>query len=268
MADLTSLTDDQLEALMKNPEAAAPKEEAEPKAPEPPPEEPPPTEEPPPAEPEPPAPEPEPQEDLEKARLQAVIEEMEARQRATESKLGRFAGEADFWRRKAEAVRPEPQADDRSYAEPEPTEPRPQPRQADSITQWAISQAIAAGEADFRRDHSDFSGDAEKEVMQQVASMNIDASRFFGDGNPMAAQKEAYRVLDEAYWQVRASRAAKARIDIEQKRTEQFARQKEAKVRSTSSGSGGTQAPKPVAKTLQQFTDAELDAEMRRLTIG
>lgn len=268
MADLSALTDDQLEELMTNPAAAA-AASAEPEKPEPdaavsvPETE---TPEPVASEPEPAAPEPEIEEDLEKASLKAVIDEMEARQKVLDSKLGKFAGEADFWRRRAEEVnRPEPtQAD---YPEAADPESRPPVRRApDSVTQWAVSQAVNVGENNFRNDHPDFSGDIEKEVMSKVGASGYDASRLFADGNPMSAQKEAYRLLDEHYWHVKADRAAIARAGIEQKRTEQFARQKEAKQRASVSGSGGTPAPLPVAKTLAQLTDAELDAEMRRLT--
>ena len=268
MADLSELTDDQLEDLMKNPGAEAVASD-EPEKPEPEvavsvPE----TETPDPtkSEPEPVAPEPEIEEDLEKASLRSVIEEMEARQRVMDSKLGKFAGEADFWRRKAEgANRPEPtQAD---YLEaPEPESRPPAPRSPDAVTQWVISQAVNAGEQDFRKDHPDYSGDVEKEVMSKVGAANYDTSRLFAEGNPVFAQREAYRILDEHYWHVKQERASVVRAEIEHKRTEQFARQKEAKQRASVSGSGGTPSPRPVAKTLSQLTDAELDAEMERLT--
>jgi len=268
MADLSELTDDQLEELMQNPAAAA-AASAEPDKPEPeveavvPEVEPP---EPSVSEPEPPAPEPEIEEDLEKASLKAVIDEMEARQKVLDSKLGKFAGEADFWRRKAEeANRHEPTQPD--YPEAVEPESRPvTPRSPDPVLQWAVSQAVTAGEANFRNDHPDYSGDIEKEVMSKVGASGYDTSRLFADGNPMSAQKEAYRILDEHYWHVKQERASVVRAGIEQRKTEQFARQKEAKQRASVSGSGGTPSPKAVAKTLDQLTDAELDAEMRRLT--
>jgi len=269
MADLKELSDDQLEELLQNPDALDPVP-AEAESPEPDVE----TEaeevetpETPEVESEPSVPAPEPEEDLEKASLKSVIAELEARQKVLDSKLGKFAGEADFWRRKAEDTnRPEPSQID--YSEASEPEPRTQtPSQADAVIHWAIRQAVTAGESDFRKDHPDYSDDIEKEVMSKVAASNYDSSRLFGEGNPMSAQKEAYRILDEHYWYVKAERASNARAEIEQKITEQFARQKEAKQRASVSGSGGTPAPRSPKKTLDQLTDAELEAEMRRLTV-
>ncbi len=260
------LTDEQLESLMREgvtaepppPQAAEPEPVAEQAAP--------PPEAPPAEEAQPDAPAPEPEVDLEKVRLEALIEEMNARQRAQDAKLGKFAGEADYWRRQAEQARQAPPPEPDAYVRDDPPQaPPPQatPR-SDPTAAWVMRQAASTGMMEFAGQNPD------------AADLAVDMQAYleangYGNGaivtrssNPEEAQREAYRAMSEAYWHVKSDRATKTRLEVEQKRADQFTRQKEAKARASISGSGAAPVPREAPKTLQTMTDKELEAEMDR----
>lgn len=271
MADLDKMTTDELEALLKHPEKLA-ELEAEPEAPAPAPEptpEPEPEPEKAPEEPAPaePAKEPEPEVDYEKERLRLLLEEMEARQKAMDSKLGKYAGEADYWRKQAERAkaRPEPAPEEPSAFDPE-ERPRPAPAPSrDATTSYVIGLAVNQAAFDFAASHPD-AKDMAQEIQQYWIDTGYDAQRALLADDPIEARKESYRALDEAYWHVSAARRAKARTELDQKRTEQFTRAKEAKQRAGISASGSAPPPRAPAKTLNDMTTEELEKELKRLT--
>lgn len=265
MPDLNDLTEAQLLDLMQNPEKIA--EVVDGQKPEPTPEPEPPVvedapEPEPAAEPEKPEPEPEP-EDHDRQALLAKIEELNARQRSQDAKLGKFAGEADFWRRKAQAEpRPEPES---TYLEdPEPSPPAQDTRR-DGTTEWVLGKAVETGLMQFAQQNPD------TEQLSGEIGAYLRANGY-GDGaivsraaSPVEAEREAFRALSEAYWHVKAGKAEEARVAAETRSAEQFSRQKEAKQRASVSASGSTQAPPQKPKTLHDMSEKELLSEMDRL---
>jgi len=204
---------------------------------------------------------PEPEQDLEKEARDAVIAELEARVRAQESRLGKFAGEADYWRKKAEGRPPEPRQEEPAldFSEDEP-KPRPSvPMRRDSTTAWVVTQAITAGANDFVAKNPE-AGELQADMAAYLQSIGHDPSAVLESDDPIMAQRETYRVLDEAYWHVKAAKSAQLRADIETRKAEQFSRQKEAKARASVSASGSTQAARPKSKTLDEMSVEELGA--------
>lgn len=267
MADINSLSIEQLEDLMEHPEK---KEEflaePEPKTTEPEPVPEPATQDvETPVEETPAEPAPEPEVDYDRQALLAQLEELQARQRQMDSKTGRLAGELDYWRKRAEQKPESPATDDR-IDEPEEPKPVNQPKR-DSTTAWVVAQAAREGFVQFSSEHPD-SKEMLEDIDKYLKDTNYDASRILLSEDPLEAQKETQRAFGEAYWHVKAERAAKIRAEVETKRAEQFARQKEAKQRASVSASGSVPPPQPKPKTFNDMTDKELEAELdRRLSL-
>lgn len=207
----------------------------------------------------------EPEPDFDRQELLARLEELQASHKALETKLGRQAGEAGYWRQKARASeRPEPEPET-DFPEDEPVRERPS-RHRDATTAWVVSQAVERGGIRFGADHPD-AAEFKEAIVGYWQKSGYSPDALVGSMDPVEAERESYRALSEAYWHVKAERAAHARQEVATKRAEQFARQKEAKQRAGVAKSGGAAAPaKPQPKTLDKMSNAELEAEIDRRT--
>lgn len=267
--DLESMPLDDLEKLMSDMAAgrvtAEPVEEtpAEPEpSPEPEPEAP---REPEVAEPEAPAPEPEPAEDLEKESLKAQLEALALRQKANDEKFGRLGGELDYWRRKATERQAAPQRapESDSYEEVQ-EEPQRAPQVDDPTRAWVLEQAVNQGITRFAEQNPE-TNELIPELMEYLkANGYTDGAIYSRAETPTDIQREAYRVMSEAFWHVRAEKAEARRVEYETKRAEQFSRQKEAKARASISASGSPPAPRQKPVSLNDAPLSDLEAQLNR----
>ena len=105
-------------------------------------------------------------------------------------------------------------------------------------------------------------------MMEYWQKSGYDPKSIFDAMGPIEAQRESTRALDEAYWHAKATAAAARKAELEQKRIAYQTSQIEAKKKAAVSATGSAPPPKPRPKTQGEMTDAELEAEMIRVTGG
>ena len=283
--ELDDLTVEELDGLMKNPDALGelmhpdiPAEPpAEPPAPPATPERGP---EPPPAPEQPPSPPGEPAEpDVSDAEiLKARVEAAEAASKRWETIAGRHAGELGHIRQKMKewegrfAAPPiAPATEDQGLdEEPEPpprrTAPVAAPRspENDAIRDWACRQALAQATAEFGAKHEDF-GDMQKDISEYIEKMGPDVPDLLAGGDPNRTHRAVSSLLEEARDAVvSARRSAKVR-ELEQRRADQTTKLAEAKQKAASSAPGSTPPEPAPQKGLDDMTAAELDAMLIKM---
>ena len=101
-----------------------------------------------------------------------------------------------------------------------------------------------------------------------LTEIGYDASKALLTDDPNEAQREAERVLSEAYGAISTRRAAARVAELREKKAAQTARLEESKKRAAVSSSGSQSAPTPAKKATKDLTEAELSAELDRLTGG
>lgn len=269
MSDYSELSDEALEAALEASASAepvaVPAEEAQPE-PDPEPASEPVAESEPAAEKEP---EPEPVPD-EAEILRAQLAALEAQAKHWEQVAGRNAGELGFIKRQVAELRGQQQSRPTSEfsdeAEPQ-GQPAPPPSKYDDLAAWAIQQATAQAVSDWAAKHPD-AAELAPTMQEYWQRSGYDPKAVFDANSPIEAQRESVRALDEAYWHAKAAAAAARKAELEQKRIAHQTSQLEAKKKAAVSATGSAPPPKPRPKSQAEMTDAELEAEMVRVTGG
>ncbi len=216
-----------------------------------------------------PAPEPEePTEDPEAERLRLLSEEMEARAKHWESVAGRNAGELGYIKQQLRAIQDAQRAASGEYeaAEPDRTAPPPPP-QRDGVSEWAVQQAVTQTVNGFEASHADIA-EMQGAMVDYITKSGYDMKQVLSMDNPVAAQREIARALEEAYWHTKASVTATRRAELETKREAIQVDAAKNKLKAGVSASASTPPPKPKQKTQNEMTDEEIEAEMLRATGG
>ena len=237
------------------------------------------------AEPEPEAPAPEPEatptpaepepsrEDIEAEILRAKMEALEAYNRKMEAKMsGREAGERGYIKQlqakikelesKVSGAEFEPQP---SYDEPVRPQPRsPEPSHEDGFKTWAIRNAIGQAAATFTQTHPDIN-EVQGDIQKYLAESGYNPESVFLTTDPIAAEREVTRVLDEAYWHVKSSKNQARVAELETRRASQVRGLEEAKKKAAISGSGSTQPAPTPRKAVGDLSLSELEKRMAAL---
>lgn len=208
--------------------------------------------------------------------LKAQLEAQEAHLKKMEARLaGREAGERGFIKQLQDRIKTleatgarrtepgyEPAVEEPT---PEPPPRRPEPSTRDSVSAWAVQRSVQEAAAAFAAGHPD-SNEMMKDIGEYIAASGYDPKEILLTNDPIEAAKETTRVLNEAYWHVQAEHRARAVAELQTKKADQMRALEAAKARAAVSASGAAPAPKPKAKTYDDMTLAELDAELQRLT--
>jgi hypothetical protein len=233
---------------------------------EPPPPEPPPVQEPPPA----PEPTPEPEvpaePDLDQELLRAREAELEARAKHWEGIAGRHGSELGQLRKalqelQARVARPE--QSEGAFEQDPPAPPVPS-RQDEAFKSWAIQQAAAAGEMEFRAAHPD-AREYEADMKDYLVKSGFDAQSILLANDPAAAQRDVNRTFTDAYWAVKATRESARVAELRTKKAAQMASLEEAKRRASTTAAATPPTPPVKAKTIDEMSESELDAEIKKL---
>lgn len=267
--DPNALSDDDLEkafdTMKKGDEFVPPATEGEPT---------------PPVEPEPepeaePTPEPEapaeeeapsetPAEDPEAERLRLISEEMEARAKHWESVAGKHAGELGYIKQQLKAIQAAQAQSQQGeeYVEPQETpRPAPEPQRRDGLAEWAVQQAFQQAVTGFEHSHPDVADIGDK-MVDYLSATGYDMKTALAMGDPIEAQQEIARALNEAYWHTKAEVNAARRAELTAKREAVQTQAATNKMKASVSATGSSPPPKPKAKTVDEMTDDELAAEM------
>lgn len=222
-----------------------------------------------PAEPEPGTPtDTEPPDEAEILRLR--LEAYEAEQRKLEAKLaGRDAGERGYiqqLKRQIEELRAgngatEPEEGDLDDPAPRPRR-SPSPQQ-DAIASWAVSQAVSVAGAEFTAAHSDFS-ELQSDIQAYVGKSGFDPQTILLSNDPIAAGREVTRVLQEAYWHVKAERKRAHVAELQKRRADSMRGVEEAKKKAAISAPGSSTPPPKKQKKIEDLSLEELQARVSR----
>jgi len=229
-----------------------------------------------PAEPEPeapteptPEPTPEPEADPEAEKFRLLSEELEARAKHWESVAGRNAGELGFIKSQLKAIQAaQIQAQSGDYV---PSEPQPGSTQAapgrDGLAEWAVQQAVQQAVGGFEASHPDVT-EIQDKMVEYIKASGYDMQNVLGLSNPIDAQREMHRALEEAYWHTKASVTSARRAELIGKREAIQTKAATNKMKASVSATASAPPPKPLAKTRDEMTDSELEAEMVRVLNG
>ena len=259
------MTDEQLEAaLSQGVEIVPPAPEGEPP---PPPEPEPPPAEPVPAEPEkadeapPPA---EPEIDYEAERLRLLTEELQAKAKHWESVAGRNAGELGFIKGQLRAIQ-DAQAQMRQIetdgGEPDNRPTAPAPSVPDGLAEWAVQQAVQQAVGSFESSHPDVK-EVQTKMAEYINASGFDMRNVLAMNNPIEAQREVSRALEEAYWHTKAAITSARRVELEAKREAIQTKAATNKLKASVSATASSPPPKPKAKTEAEMSDEEIEAAM------
>lgn len=211
--------------------------------------------------------EPEPEVEVSEADiLRAQLAEMEARAQHYERLAGSHAGKLGYLEKRLSNLESQPVR--REYEDVEAT---PQPPQStpsdDGYKAWVIAQAVASGVQDFWREHPD-TVDLQDGIKQYLEQTGYDPKSILESNDPLRAQRESKRVLEEAYFAARADKEAVRRTELQQKRADQIKNLEQLKKKAAPSASGHAPPPKPTQKSPNEMTREELDAALLEATGG
>lgn len=204
--------------------------------------------------------------------LRSELSETLSRVKHFEQVAGRNAGENGFL--KQQIARLESQLhsvrageDQGEYQRPQENAP-PQPTiKSDPLTTWAIQQAVEKAGYLFTQANPDV-GEHWQGMQEYMGKFNPDTNPILNSNNPMEAQEGATRMLQEAYWHVRANKEAARRQELLQRRADQTSKLAQAKQLASVSGSGSAPPPKPKEKSMDEMSFEELEREMLKQTGG
>ena len=199
--------------------------------------------------------------------LRAQLAEMEARAQHYERLAGSHAGKLGFLEQRLKNLEARP-IQQGYVEEAEPTLTIPAPSQEDgSFKTWVIAQAIKSGVEDFRREHQD-ADEFQQGIAKYLESSGYDPRHVLESNDPLRAQQESKRVLEEAYFAARADKEATRRSELQQKRADQIANLEKLKKKAAPSASGNAPPPRPTQKTPNEMSREELDAALAEATGG
>lgn len=208
--------------------------------------------------------------DYDKEHMQSMLAEFEARAKHWEQVAGRHGGEIGFLKQKlASMSQPRPQSSDQEFEAEEPSETvrQPQTRSDDTLKSWAVKRAAQDALAAFHQKHSD-AQEALPKVAEYLQKIGYRPDDILYADDPATAERETTRVLEEAYWAVRADVEAARRAELAAQRAEQTAKAAEAKKKAAVSASGAMPPKKPQGKKLEDMTLEELEAAIQKETGG
>lgn len=214
-------------------------------------------------------PAPEPEVDTEAERLRLLSEELEARAKHWESVAGRNAGELGFIKSQLKAIQAaqaSAQGGDYVPSEPEQGSTPPVP-QRDGLAEWAVQQAVQQSVSGFEASHPDVT-EIQDKMVEYIRTSGYDMQSVLSMTNPIDAQREMNRALEEAYWHTKAAVVATRRAELSVKREAIQTKAATNKMKASVSATASAPPPKPKAKTQDEMTDAELEAEMVRVQGG
>lgn len=209
-------------------------------------------------------------EDVEAERLRLLTEELNARAKHWESVAGRNAGELGFIKSQLKAIQDaqrQPRAED--YQEASDTQvptQAPAPRR-DGLAEWAVQQAVAQTVGAFESSHPDVK-DVQDQMTEYIKNSGYDMRNVLQMDNPVEAQREVSRALEEAYWHSKAAVNAARRTELEAKREAIQTKAAANKLKASVSATASAPPPKPKSKTQAEMTDKELEEEMVRVMGG
>jgi len=212
---------------------------------------------------------PEPEVDTESERLRLLSEELEARAKHWESVAGRNAGELGFIKSQLKAIQAAQmaaQAGDYAPSEPAPGSTQSVP-QRDGLAEWAVQQAVQQSVSGFEASHPDVT-EIQDKMVEYIKTSGYDMQSVLAMSNPIDAQHEMNRALEEAYWHTKAAVVATRRAELSVKREAIQTKAATNKMKASVSATASAPPPKPKAKTQDEMTDAELEAEMVRAMNG
>jgi hypothetical protein len=213
-----------------------------------------------------PTPEPPPEPDPETERMRLLTEEMEARAKHWESVAGRNAGELGYIKQQLRAIQAAQSRGDIEEVEPDRSAPQAPPRR-DGVSEWAVQQAVSQSVSSFEASHPDVT-ELQDKMAEYVRGTGFDMQAVLAMDNPVEAQREISRALEEAYWHTKAVVKASRRAELEQKREAIQMKSAETKLKASVSATASTPPPKPKPKTVDEMTDDELEKEMVRVQNG
>lgn len=213
--------------------------------------------------------------DLDAEILKAKLEALEAHNKMMEAKLsGREAGERGYIKQLQAKIKQLEDArlsnseddDSRSYEEPEPRKPRSmqQSSPTEAIGAWAVRNAVNQAASGFAARHPDMQ-ELNDEIGGYIQNSGYNPESVLLSNDPIAAEREVTRVLEEAYWHVKAARRQSHIAELEKKRADQFRVLEDAKKKAATSGSGGTPPAPPPRKALSDLSLSELEKKMNAL---
>lgn len=211
------------------------------------------------------------EEDVETQRVRLLTDELEARAKHWESVAGRNAGELGFIRNQLKALQ-DAQNRPRQEVEYQEQSDAPAPTQApaptrDGLAEWAVQQAVQQAVGAFENSHPDVK-DLNDQMTEYIKGSGYNLANVMQMNNPIEAQREVARALEEAYWHSKAAVNATRRAELEAKREAIQVKAAANKLKASVSGTAATPPPKPKSKTVDEMTDAELEAEMVRSVGG
>jgi hypothetical protein len=211
--------------------------------------------------------------------LRAVIEEMEARAKKWESVAGRNAGELGYLKQQLrkmqegqvrQVLQPQQQDDDSLLDDDEQPQRQPQrqstsPKTRDNLTSYVVGNAIREAASQFASSHPDM-GEFGEQLRAYIKDSGNNHEELLLMDDPIAAARETTRLLDEAYWHVRAEQASARKNEIAKRVAEQSTNVAKAKAKASVSGSGSAPPPKPAPKSVDDMTDDELEKALAEAT--
>jgi hypothetical protein len=209
-------------------------------------------------------------EDVEAERLRLLTEELNARAKHWESVAGRNAGELGFIKSQLRAIQDaQRQNVSTEYQEPSDTPvPTQVPtQQRDGVAEWAVQQAVSQTVGAFESSHPDVK-DVQDQMTEYIKNSGYDLRSVLTMSNPVEAQREVSRALEEAYWHSKAAVNAARRTELEAKREAIQMKAAATKLKASVSATASAPPPKPKSKTQAEMTDAELESEMVRVMGG
>lgn len=229
-------------------------------------------------EPEAPTPEPEPEPQPEESAqepevseadiLKAQLAEMEARAQHWERVAGNHAGKLGFLEQRLSNLEAAPVRQPETYEEAEiPAAPPAATDRDGSYKTWVVAQAIKSGVEDFRMEHPD-AQEFNEGIATYLQESGYNPKMILESNDPLRAQLESKRILEEAYFAARAGKEAIRRSELVQKRADQIKNMEQLKKKSAPSASGNAPPPKPTQKSPQEMSREELDAALQEATGG
>ena len=206
---------------------------------------------------------------LEAERLRLLAEELEAKSKHWESVAGRNAGELGFIKSQLKAIQAaQAAAQAGEYVPSEPalgsTQPVPQ---RDGLAEWAVQQAVQQSVSGFEASHPDVT-EIQDKMVEYIKTSGYDMQSVLSMTNPIDAQREMNRALEEAYWHTKASVVATRRAELSAKREAIQTKAATNKMKASVSATASAPAPKPKTKTVDEMTDDEIEREMVRASGG
>ena len=208
--------------------------------------------------------------DLEAERLRLLSEELEAKAKHWESVAGRNAGELGFIKsqlKTIQAAQLAAQQGDYIPSEPGNGSTQPSAPTRNGLAEWAVQQAVTQTVSGFESSHPD-TAEMQAQMVEYIKTSGYDMQAVLAMDNPIDAQREIGRALEEAYWHTKAAVTSARRAELSAKREAIQTQAATNKMKASVSATASTPPPKPKAKTQDEMSDAELEAEMVRAMNG